>query len=846
VTPGLVSGFASVLKHETPPTGSEALHGDALHAVFVHLVRALATEKPVLWVTDDLHFAEPDSRAIFASMARAIDDHRVLLLGTTRPDILEEEVAHLGRMGNFQRLSLGRLGARQVIELLRDAFRSAELAERLGGKIAYKSDGVPFFVFEMIRGLVEGRFLTVAPDGSYVENQRIDEIQVPSAVRDLIEARLSDLSREERALIDVGAVQGFEFDPDLSARVREMKRFQVLETLADLERRTGIIRSGPGPYRFDHHQIQEVILDGLPPDLRREYHALLADAFRDRERIPEDPEPGVPGEAARFLAVHHFRGSRPAEGLPWMRPALAHLERGYRNDAAVELAGLCLAREGLLEGPERVEILLKKAGYLGVLGRRREERRALDEALALIEESDDDLAKATVSSGLGAHFLRVAEYELARNRFEEAKALARRAGDRTEEAHAANNLGLVFRSLGLYDLAREQLEQCVTISREIGDRRGEAYAIGNLGGVCMAVGRYDEAAEHYGLCLEISREIGDRRGTARATGNLGAVHNTIGNYEEAMRHHEASLGIAREIGDRQGEAYATLRLGNVLQSFGRYEEARVQCARCLEISREMGDRRGEGVSAGNLGTVLRSLGLYEEARERLQESLEVSREIGFRQGEAFALVTLGGIHASLGDAARARGEFESALRLSEEIGDRSFRGESMAGLAMLAEWAGDLEEAERLLRECLTLLREATLPPQTGRTLVALGRCVVAAGRREESRPLLDEALGIGRDLDDPGIMIPADVLLAGLPGGDPEAAERDLREYEPRLAVAARMEARLGLWRVTGDLAHLETAYDSLSHLRDHAPRDFRYLLLENVPLHREVVSAWQSAAKR
>ena len=58
------------------------------------------------------------------------------------------------------------------MHLLGDAFKSGDLAEKLAGKIAVKSDGVPFFVFEMIRGLKEGQFITQLPDGSYVGRRR--------------------------------------------------------------------------------------------------------------------------------------------------------------------------------------------------------------------------------------------------------------------------------------------------------------------------------------------------------------------------------------------------------------------------------------------------------------------------------------------------------------------------------------------------------------------------------------------------------------------------------------------------------------------------------------------------
>ena len=217
-----------------------------MHAVFVHLMRGLASEKPLLWIVEDLHFATPESRSIVLSLARALEDHRVLLLLTTRPGMPEDEIAHFSRLESFRRVPLARLGARDVVLLLQDAFKSEALAEKLGGKIALKSDGVPFFVFEMIRGLKEGQFVEQLPDGTWVDTKVIEEIEVPSAVRDLIEARLRGLSDEDRSLLDMGAVQGFEFDAGLTARVRDMKTIAVLERLAAIERRSGVIRCGAG------------------------------------------------------------------------------------------------------------------------------------------------------------------------------------------------------------------------------------------------------------------------------------------------------------------------------------------------------------------------------------------------------------------------------------------------------------------------------------------------------------------------------------------------------------------------------------------------------------------------
>ena len=104
-------------------------------------------------------------------------------------------------------------------------------------------------------------------------------------MKDLVAGRLSELKSEERAILEVGAVEGFQFDPDLARRVLETPKLTVLRTLAEIERRTGIVRSGAGFVRFDHHQLQEVLYEGLTHDLCAEYHAMLADVFAEREAV---------------------------------------------------------------------------------------------------------------------------------------------------------------------------------------------------------------------------------------------------------------------------------------------------------------------------------------------------------------------------------------------------------------------------------------------------------------------------------------------------------------------------------------------------------------------------------
>jgi tetratricopeptide (TPR) repeat protein len=792
VTPSLVPTFAALVKHASPPTGAEPLGGDALQAVVVHLMRALAAEKPTVWIMDDLQFAPPETHDFLLAMARAVEDHRVLLVATARPGLALEDFS---RLKNFRRVSLGRLGGRDIVHLLADAFQSEPLAEKLGGKIAVKSDGVPFFVFEMIRGLKEGQFIRQAPDGSYVQTQGIGDIEVPSAVKDLIEGRMRGLTKDERAILDAGAVCGMTFDPGLVAHVLEEKRVRVLRELAEIERRSGLVRGEAGQTRFDQNQIQEVLYQDLPPDLRAEYHTLLAEAYA--ERCGERPG----GDDAVFLVHHHLRGSRPGAGWPHLTPALEHLEESFRNEEAIDLASRALQSPRLLEGKERVEVLLRMAERHGLRGEREKQRTALDEALAPADEGEDAALRARVRSALSAHFLGIGDYPAAQESAERALDLAREADEKATEAVATQKLGMICYSRGRHEEARANWEKSLALSHEIGDRLREASATGSLGGFHGIQGRHEEARAHHERHLALSREIGDRRGEAVATGNLGNVFLDLGRYEEARAHGERDLALSREIGDRQGETLASGNLGNLCERQGRYEEARAHLERCLALSREMGDRHTEAKARGGLAVVGYKQGCHEEARAHAEKCLAVSREIG----------------------------------------DPSQESDALASLGWLAETEGETETARRLLGEALALQREMDGSGGVVDALAALGRMEWKRGDPESAVAHLEEALTLAREATAPLTGVLAGVYRALLPGGNIEGALAAFRQCEDRVGHTERMEARIRFWELTQDKAHLDEAHRLLRFAVEHAPEERRDSMIENVPLHRDILKAWE-----
>lgn len=662
VTPRLVPGFAALVQHEAPPEGAERLTPDALHACFVHLMKALAGEKPLLWVVDDLQFAQPDSRKVILSLARALEPHPVLLLTAARPGIPEDEMAHFSRLPVFRRMALGRLSPREVMDLLREALKSTTLADRLGGKVAVRSDGVPYFVFEILRALKEGDHIRQKPDGTYFEKQVVSDIEVPASIRDLIEARLRGLEKGERALLDVGSVQGGVFDPALVAAVLEEKKVAVLQDLAEIERSSGVVKADGKAYRFDQNQIQEVIYRGLSESLRDEYHAMLAGAFADREGVAgKDPE-DLPGPTAVFLASHHLRGSRPREGLPYLLPAVDHLAKAYRDEEALDLLEQALDADGLLAGAERREALLRAGPLFRNAGRPAHGTTALEEAAALADGAGEPLPRARARRALARHLEQIGRFAEALEMAEAALPLAREAGDGKEERGLLSTTAACLWRLGRLPEARERFEESLARAREAGDADGQAAAMGDLGSVLANLGDHAGSRARKEEALGLFRKEGDRRQEAISTGNLGEEDRADGLLSAARERYRESLRLSRETGNRSLEAVSHHNLGETLMVLGDLEGAGERLAAAAALAGEIGFRWILGYTARARGDLAAALGDEEGAQALYAEALAIAREVKYAALEAEAFTALGRLHAREG-----RGE-EAAARLGEALG----------------------------------------------------------------------------------------------------------------------------------------------------------------------------------
>ncbi len=791
----LVPAFAAMVRDDLPPQGAAPLDTDAVLVVCRHLLAGMAAERPTVWVFDDVHFAPAEARAVALALARTAPDHRALLVLTARPKTFERERAALWNVPGFVHVALGRLATEDVVELLREAFGDAVLADRIGPRVAQRTDGVPFFVFETLRALEEQRVVERGADGTFQQRRPLGDLEVPSAVRDLIAARLADLTREERAILDVAAVVGHEFDAQVVAPVLGQRIVGVLRELAEVERRHGVVRAAGRAHRFDHHQFQEVVYAELPEALRAEYHALLAEHHAERVRAA-GREPT--GADAQFLARHHLEGPRPAAALPYLPGALDHLERRALLDDAIALAGRALAIPDLVAGVVRIDLLLRTADAAELLSRHTEQETFAREALAAAEALGDTPRRARAHHALGEAHLGRSEMAAAVAQFERAAALAAEAGARTIEARATNSLGTALSMQARHSDARRVLERCLTVARETGDDVLSAYALTNLGAAVFQ---------------------GERDDTA-----LGLLRE--------------GLATAVASGDGRAEAYASHRLGGILLSTGHTEESRPYFERAIALSDASGHRGGALMSRGNLGLVHLDFGRLGRAREQFLAQLRAAEELEHVPALGQATANLGLLDLALGCPEDALLWTERALGYAHDARNPRAVQHVLRLFADVLRRLGRLDEAAARARESLEVSRAAGDPAHEGEVWTELAAQALARRDLDAARTCSAEAVRLLRELGAAEQLLFAELWAAQLPGADTSAARELFERVEKRFGLLERILCRWLLWRATSDASLVPEARRMIEFCRDEAPAAYRESIVRGVPAHRELLT--------
>ena len=682
----------------------------------------------------------------------------------------------------FEQTMLGLAARRPCVCLVEDLHAASEEERALFARLALAASSVPLLLIGTAR-----RGLDREWEGELGRHGHVGEISLARLSPEDLQRLLRDALGSERLAGDLAAEIALKSDG---------KPFVVFEILRSLRENQFLRQALDGSW-VSTSVIRKIDVPASVRDLVRARIAVLEE--EDRELL----------EAAACLGPS-FDPTLAGEALGLRRiPTLKRYARLEDRTRLVRSAG----NHYEFDQFQIPEILYAELDD----ERRRDLHAAIADALAEREEFDPDDADDEAICLLASHALRGGRIEEARDLFQ--RALNYLEGCyRNEAAVQMADWALALEGL-LEGAARaEVLLRKAERLGTLGLRDAESAALVEAAG--------------------LAQESGEGLLRARTLRALGWHLLSRSRLDEARTRLEQALTFARDAGAEDEEARITGLLGNVAAMRGHHEDARGLFEKHLALARAAGDHAAESIATGNLGVTLQHLGRYEEAHERYVRQLTLARETGNRTSEGVALANLGLLQGMLGHAAEARKTLEEARTLLRTLGDVVPEGYALHRLGEVAAQAGDATQAEMLYEQALLLWREVDYPCGVVEGLIGLGRLLARQDRSQEAVRHLKEALSTARALDLPQVALAA-AHLAALADGEVDAARDALREQSTRLRVDEAAEARFALWRATQDREHLEEARRLLALLRDHAPAESRQSLVENVPLHREIVAA-------
>jgi DNA-binding SARP family transcriptional activator len=706
----LVAVRLTELTGETEGGGST---GEIFWAVR-RLFEALARERPLVVVLEDVHWAEPTLLDLVEYLESWISDAPVLVLCLARPSLLEER-AGWGRSASAETIELRPFSAEESRELVAELVGERELPDALQARIVEAAEGNALFVEQLHAYLAED----VGPD---------EAPAVPPSIEALLASRLDTLEPAERVLIERAAVIGRDFARNAVVHLSPPEELAGLDSRLALLERRGLIRAlrgrpGEKSLRFHHVLIRDVAYSGITKDLRADLHERHG-AWLDQR-----------SEADELVGYHAEQAHRYRQELRPTDPSLARLA----SWAAERLGSAGIRAWKRADTPAAVNLLARSA--------------------ELSPADRENHAELLCELGLAQRW--AGELELAENTL--AEAIGAASGDRRVALRAQIELAhaRLFRdpSHGANELL-ELAAKAIPVFEELGDDRALGRTWRHVGYVRGAMecrnADWEEAAEralvHY------------RRSGWSAAGCLAELAAALffgpTPVSEAMDRCDELL---EEATDKAGQANILVYRGGLEALAERYDEGRSMIAEAAAIYQEIDEVYG---LANNSGRILGRLELVAGDFRAAELALRKSCSTLERFNDWAGLSTTA---ADLAQALYGQDRFEEAEAWTELAGARARSDDLSAQFswrsirAKLEARAGNVEEGTRLGLKALEIVDQTDALMQHGEVLLDLAETLRLAERLEEASGCVDAALRLFAKKEDAASAGKARALLSEL-----------------------------------------------------------------------------------
>ncbi len=665
--------------------------------------------QPLIMAYENLHWIDQSSEESLKGLLDAISGARVFLIFTYRPEFIHT----WGGRSYHSQVNLNRLSTREALMMVSHLLGTEEFDKEIEQLILEKTEGVPFFIEELINSLRDQKIIE-KKDNTYHLTKDIREATIPSTIHDVIMARVDSLPEGAKGLLQTGSVAGREFSHHLIKKVTEFSKDELLSHLSVLKDSELLYERGIYPqsnYVFKHALTQEVAYNSLLQKRRTELHEKIGKAI---EKIHADRLE----ELCEMLAYHFLQGEDwqraysycQEAGLKANSHSAYEQAQRYFEEALTAIKKLSREKTRI---EQEIDLRFNMRSPLVALGRHEEWGEWIRGAEPLAREIDDDARLSNALNYLSSLHWIHGQHRKAIELGQKALNIAERAGHFSCQIGTMFHLGIFFFNIGDYPKQIE-IHQKVR-KRLIGEDAFKQHGMASLPGAfsrsmlvlgMAELGNFDKIEEIGHEALEIAEQV-------RNTLTLTFVYNFV--------------------------AMAYLRLGKLEPALPLLEKAHELC-RFSEV---------QSMYSYTVGSLGYAYLLAKEPRRALTVLEEGAKDDNLQASfwPTHPLTVLADAYRALGEISLATETVSRALKLSDKREERGFEAWAMLVMAGINDTAERPEEAKQWYRRALQQASNLSMRPLVAHCHKGLANSYLRLGNEKEAQLENKTALEIYRSL---------------------------------------------------------------------------------------------------
>ena len=538
--------------------------------------------RPLILSYEDLHWMDKNSADLLKHVLESIPGARIFMIFTYRP----EYVHTWGAKSYHSQVTLNRLSNLESLAMVTNLLATEEIDRHLEDLILEKTEGVPFFIEELIKSLKDLKIIETK-DNKYYLTKNIQEVSLPSTIQDVIMARVDSLPVDAKELLQTGSVIEREFSHELIKRLTSLSQEELLSHLSVLKDSELLYERGIYPestYIFKHALTREVVYDSILTKRKKALHKQIGNAIEDLYKNNTI-------EQYEVLAEHYFLSEDHEKGAKYLRLSAKKAVKSASFVDAVaygEKRITCLeklpvsadvqkeiidARTGLglfyintnyhLKAKETVEPIVELTIEHDLKGRisqiytiigtyyymiKEDYPKAfkyLEDARIIAEKQNDNLSLWQANYWLGFWFSHKCEYEKAL--FFMGKALEINIATNTLWGVSVMKSVMsywIYAVQGKIDSAYQISNEALQIAEESGDIYSKAFAHCFHGYSSYFKGYLSEAEEHLLNAAELNESINYFFLGSVARRCLGDTYFDMGKYQQSQDSYDKAVALS--------------------------------------------------------------------------------------------------------------------------------------------------------------------------------------------------------------------------------------------------------------------------------------------------------------